>query len=300
MNPLIFGIILCIFSQILFGSLYLFSYSMQPLSGTTIFALRMLVTMVSLWIFLSLNYTRQNIKDFITHTIGKSISRWLILFMGTCSLASQLWLFMWAPINGEGLNVAMGYFLLPLMMVFSGKIIWKEKLTTLQFVALILVVCGIINEFIRTQAFSWATLWVVFLYPPYYLSRRILKIPTLLGLTFDVTLIAPFALLYLLPQQETWQLLHLEHRYWLLLPLLGVVSALSMVCNIRSSAILPMKLFGLLSYLEPTLLFIISITILHVTVSTMAYITYGFIWSALLVLALNGFITPNKPKLRQI
>ncbi len=300
MNPLILGIILCILSQILFSSLFLFSYTMQPLSGSVIFALRIVVTMCSLWLLLYFNPQKQSIKHFILHTLGNSILRWSTVLIGTCILASQLWLFMWTPINGEGLNVAMGYFLFPLAMVFAGKMLWQEKLTTLQLLALILAICGILNELYRTHAFSWTTLWVVLLYPPYYLSRRILKVPALLGLTFDLTLIAPFALYFLLPQQDVWYTISHQPRYWLLLPLLGIVSALSMSFNVRSSTLLPMKLFGLLSYIEPTLLFILSITILNTAMPSAAYITYGFIWSALCVLAINGFITPTRIKLKSI
>lgn len=300
MNPLIIGIILCIFSQILFSSLFLFSYAMQPLSGVSIFALRIIVTFFGFWLLTLLSSQRKEILPFIRQKLGTSFKNWAMMLMGTAILASQLCLFMWAPINGEGLNVAMGYFLFPLMMVFSGKLIWKEQLTKLQLLALILAVCGILNQLYHTHAFSWTTLWVVLLYPPYYLSRRMLNIPALLGLTFDLTFIAPFALLYLLPQQEIWQLIASESRYWLLLPLLGAVSALSMTFNIRSSAILPMKLFGLLSYIEPSLLFVLSITILGTVMPTGAYITYGLIWSALLVLAINGFIAPVKPKLKTV
>lgn len=300
MNPVILGIILCVLSQILFSSLYLFSYAMQPLTGTTIFSLRIVVTMLSLWLLIYLNPKRQNIKVFLFNTLGKSFFRWLTLLLGTCILASQLWLFMWAPINGEGLNVAMGYFLFPLAMVFAGKLIWKEQLTKLQLLALILAICGILNEFYRTQAFSWTTLWVVLLYPPYYLSRRIMNIPASLGLTLDLTLIAPFTLLYLLPQENVWQLISQESRYWLLLPLLGAVSALSMSFNIRSSTLLPMKLFGLLSYIEPSLLFVLSITVLNTHMPSEAYVTYGFIWSALCILAINGFIRPANIKIKSV
>ncbi|MFC0308834.1 EamA family transporter RarD [Gallibacterium trehalosifermentans] len=300
MNPIILGITLCIFSQVLFSSLYLFSYAMQPLTGSTIFALRIVVMMLGLWGLSLVSTNKQSIFSFIVNTLGKSFRRWVIMLLGTCILGSQLWIFMWAPINGEGLNVAMGYFLFPLVMVFAGKVVWQEKLSRLQLFALILAICGILHELYRTYAFSWATLWVVLLYPPYYLSRRIMNIPTLPGLTLDLTLIAPFAVLYLLPQQDVWQLISNEPRYWILLPLLGAVSALSMFFNILSSTILPMKLFGLLSYIEPALLFVISVTLLNIDMPVAAYITYGFIWSALGVLAINSFITPTAKKIKSI
>ena len=42
MTPLSQGILLCLFSQLLFGVLYLFSHWMKPLGGTDVFVLRML------------------------------------------------------------------------------------------------------------------------------------------------------------------------------------------------------------------------------------------------------------------
>jgi chloramphenicol-sensitive protein RarD len=44
---------------------------------------------------------------------------------------------MWAPINGQAVNTAMGYFLLPLMMVLMGCVVFKETLNRLQWAAII-------------------------------------------------------------------------------------------------------------------------------------------------------------------
>lgn len=57
--------------------------------------------------------------------IGKDWKRWLLVILPTPILASQLWLFVWSPVNGEGINVAMGYFLFPLAMMLVGRIWFK-------------------------------------------------------------------------------------------------------------------------------------------------------------------------------
>ena len=46
------GVLLCIFSQCLFGILYLFSIWLQPLSGTDVFAWRMLTMIFGLLLIL--------------------------------------------------------------------------------------------------------------------------------------------------------------------------------------------------------------------------------------------------------
>lgn len=291
MNTIAVGVILCVLSQVLFSSLFLLSYHLQPLSGTVIFAFRIVMMALSLWGIFSIYTAKQKHQQIWQRLSEFSFSKWLILLLGSAILGSQLWLFMWAPINNEGLNVAMGYFLFPLVMVFAGKMIWHEKLTPLQLIALILVMIGVIYEYYRVQTFSWITLWVALLYPPYYLSRRILNVPVLTGLMLDLSLIMPVALIYLYQQFDQWYFILQQQHFWYLLPTLGLVSALAMLLNMRSSTLLPMKLFGLLSYIEPTLLFILSITLLNDQVQPTAYITYGFIWAALLALSLNGFMT---------
>lgn len=50
MTPLSKGILLCLFSQLLFGILYLFSHWMKPLGGTDVFALRMLTMAAGIWL----------------------------------------------------------------------------------------------------------------------------------------------------------------------------------------------------------------------------------------------------------
>ncbi|MDG6894115.1 EamA family transporter RarD [Volucribacter amazonae] len=288
------GLIICVISQCLFGSLYLFSYAMQPLAGTEIFALRMLVMAIGLWLLVITTLPAGSLRGFIRNHLGTSGKRWSLMLLCTTILASQLWLFMWAPINQEGANVAMGYFLFPLMMVLAGRIWRKEQLSPLQALALCLAMIGVGYEFYQHLSFSWTTLFVALFYPPYYLIRRAMNIPALLGLTFDISIIAPIAFCYLYSQTNAFSFIASEPRFYWLLALLGIVSTLAMYFNLLSSAILPLKLFGLLSYLEPALLFLCAVFLLDTPIQTSAYISYGFIWAGLLVLVINGFLHSKK------
>jgi len=134
------------------------------------------------------------------------------------------------------------------------------------------------------------------MYPVYYLGRRKMNVPALQGLTLDLTLILPFAAAYLLWRHESLAVVWQEPRYWLLLPLLGLFSALAMSANLKSGQLLPVSLFGMLSYAEPALLFLAAVFVLHTPVADSAYITYGLIWAGLLLLCLNGWLAFRRPK----
>lgn len=277
------GIIAALISNLLFGILYIYSHWMLPMSGTKVFAWRMVAMLGGLWVILMLTGSYRDFTRFIV-ALGKDIQRWSMMIVGTLIVGSQLWLFMWGPVNGQGVNVAMGYFLFPLAMIIGGWLFLRENVNRYQWIAVALAATGVIYELSVTGSFSWATVWVFTTYPIYYLSRRKMKIPALIGLTFDLCLIAPVALFYLVYQADGLTVLSYVNRYWLLIPLLGIISAAAMQLNLTASHFLPVTLFGLFSYLEPFLLFLIALLFFDTaTLSTNHLITYGFIWAGLLV-----------------
>lgn len=284
------GILLCIFSQCLFGVLYLFSLWLQPLSGTDVFAWRMVTMVFGLLLILFPTIGCKSILRLITETLGKDWKRWTLFLLGTVDAGSQFWLFMWAPLNGEGVNIAMGYFLFPLVMALLGWAFLKEHLSHIKKIALFLAACGVAHELWHTQSFSWTSLWVCLVYPFYYLSRKTMRIPALQGITLDISLISIPCVIYLIYQGDTFSLVISESRYWYLLPSLGIVSAISLSANLKSSQQIPISIFAVLSYIEPALLFLIAVFILNTAISTSDLFTYVPIWLSLGLLGINGLI----------
>ena len=195
---------------------------------------------------------------------------------------------MYAPVNGMGVDVAMGYFLFPLMMALGGRIFFKSRLNILQAAALALAVCAVAHELWQTRAFAWG-LWAVCLgYPPYYLLRRYAQVPALPGLVIDLSVIAPFALAYLawtggLAQAAAW-----SGKYFLLIPMLGLISALALGLNLQANKDLPVPLFSMLSYLEPVLMFVCAWLLLGADVSAQSLPTYGLLAAALALSIADG------------
>jgi len=50
----------------------------------------------------------------------------------------QLWLFLWAPNNGQAIEVSIGYLLLPIVAGALGKKVFKERFTTLKWLGRVL------------------------------------------------------------------------------------------------------------------------------------------------------------------
>lgn len=286
-RTLILGVVLAILSNVLFGVLYAYSSFLAPLSGTQVFIWRMLAmwTVLIGYLFISGNFGLHIDKLKALRTV----KQWAWLLLPTPIFLSQLWLFVWATVNGQGVQTAMGYFLFPLMMVVLGCVLFGEKLSRLQWLAVTLALLGVGSEIVRTQSVSWATLWVCGTYPIYYILRRMQGIGAVTGLLVDLTIFAPFAVAYLLFFAPSSLILVTGSGFFIaMLAGFGLLSVLAMKTNIDASQMLPVNLYGMLSYLEPALLFILAITVLGNPFESAMIYSYGLIWLGIGCLMVHG------------
>ena len=289
------GVLAAVFSNILFAMLFLYSQWMKPMTGTDVFAWRMVAMLLALFGLMSVTRSWSAGRAFVAE-VGRDWKRWLLIALPVPILASQLWLFIWAPVNGEGLNVAMGYFLFPLAMMLAGRLWFKERLNRLQCWAVALAAAGVAWELARSGAFSWATVWICTTYPVYYLLRRRLGVPSLVGLLLDLMIIAPCMLAYLLTQSDSLAMIDAQPSLLVFVVLLGINSALAMFLNLQANHLLPVAVFSMLSYLEPILLFVISIAWLGEPLEAGALVSYALIWSGLCVMMWHGWQSMKKGK----
>lgn len=283
-NNLSAGVMLALLSNVLFGVLYVYGKWLSPLSGTDIFLWRMVMMWMCLTAFLVVSGKFGLVMGDLKAI--KGLKSWAWLLIPTPIFASQLWLFMWSPVNGQGVQVSMGYFLFPLVMVLAGAMM-GERLTRLQWLAVALAGMGVASEIIRTGQVSVATFWVCLTYPIYYVMRRKQGVRALTGLWLDVTLIAPVCLALIL-MNGNWQTVVFDELLLLKTVGLGVVSVLALQFNLEANRLLPTSLFGLLGYLEPALLFLLAVTVLGGTFEWQMLTSFGLIWMAILCLLVQG------------
>ena len=286
-RTLMLGVAYAVLSNVLFGVLYAYSSFLAPLSGTQVFIWRMIAMWVALVGYLLISGRLNPHLDKIRALSG--VKQWAWLLIPTPIFLSQLWLFMWAPVNNQGVQAAMGYFLFPLMMVVFGCVLFGEKLSRLQWFAVGFAALGVGSEIFRTQSVSWATLWVCGTYPLYYIIRRLQGIDSITGMLVDLTLFLPFAIAYLcFISPSSLALVAGSGFFIFMLAGLGVLSVLAMKTNIDASQMLPVNVYGMLSYLEPALLFILAVTLLGNPFESAMIYSYGLIWLGIAFLIAHG------------
>lgn len=291
------GLALSILASVTFGVLYFYSQFLKPFDSEQTFAWRMLATLPFLTLFMYWSGDLQHISQIFKRIVKQPVLLiWLIFSSILCT--TQLWLFLWGPINGRGLQVSLGYFLLPLVMVLVGCVLYKEKLSKWQLAAVILAILGVGHEIWRIGSIAWETVYVALAYPLYFFLRRVFKTDHLGGFWWDLCLILPVAFYLGFIHSDTLGVMgSFPHLIWAIIGL-GFLSALGLGSYILASRYLPFVIFGLLSYLEPVLLAFASI-VLGERVEAGEWLTYIPIWIAVLLLVVEGTIHITKQKRKQ-
>ena len=132
-------------------------------------------------------------------------------------------------------------------------------------------------------------------YPAYFMLRRFLRTEGLAGHWLDMLLLAPAALWFALRAPTSWPLVADTPALPLLLPALGLVSAVALALYMAASRLLPLGLFGLLSYVEPVLLALVALA-LGESIGREQWPSYGPIFAAVAVLVLDGALRLRLPQ----
>ncbi len=280
------GIAASVLASVLFGAMYYLSPFLAPLDGEQIFGWRVLLTLPLTTALLLWRGEWSRVLQ-LWRGVRAAPHQVLWLLVSAGLLGVQLWLFMWAPLHGRALPVSLGYFLLPLVMVLAGRVVFAERLSPAHRLATALAACGVALELLRAGGVAWETGLVALGFPAYFVLRRRIGTDHLAGHWLDMLLLVPAALWFMLRTPSSLAMVPGHPALYSLLPLMGVLSAVALAAYMAASRLLPMGLFGLLTYVEPVLLVLVAL-LLGESMAPGQWPTYALVFAAVGVLVLDG------------
>ncbi|WGE58145.1 EamA family transporter RarD [Actinobacillus equuli subsp. equuli] len=246
-------------ANFLFGLGYYFAILLRPLNGESMFGFRIVV--LAPFILLAILLFKQTAKfQQLWQKIKQNPPLVLVLLLLALNTGIQLWLFLWAPNNGQAIEVSIGYLLLPIVAVVLGKIVFKEHFTLLKWLSLGFAVIGVVSNIWLTGSFSWVTIVAGVGYPLYITLRRYFGINTLATFFVELLLVMPFAG-YFIAQTDMQPIVASNQHIYYFLALFGLVNGAAFILYIASSNLLPVNVLGLLGYVEPLVMLCVSFMI---------------------------------------
>lgn len=280
------GVFASVLASVLFAGLYYYATLLTPLTGEEIFGWRLLFTAPGATVLLLVTREWRQVAATLGRIRRKPLLA-LIYVANAAMLGVQMWVFMWAPLHGRAMQVTLGYFLMPLVLVLIGRLLYRDRLSRGQTVATVLAILGVTNEFLRVGGLPWPTVLVALGYPAYFVCRRQFRIDKHGDSWLEQHLLIPAAAMFVLLGPTTLAGIPDHPALFALIPGLGLISAMAFSLYFFGMRTLNFSLFGLLAYLEPVLLVVVAF-LLGEHLTERELLTYVPIWLAVGVLAAEG------------
>lgn len=191
------------------------------------------------------------------------------------------------------LQTSLGYFINPLFSVALGMVFFRERLRLGQWLALALATAGLGYLIYMVGELPWIALAVAGSFGLYGLVRKTTPVDGLLGLTIETMLLAPAALAGLSFGVTTGQATFANSDRLTdgLLLLSGVVTTIPLLCFGQAARRLRLSTMGFLQFLAPSMQFLLALWVFHEPFLPAQQISFGFIWTGLLVFMLDAVWT---------
>ena len=218
--------------------------------------------------------------------------RRLLAYTATTILIAMNWgVFIWAVNDGQIVEVSLGYYINPLVLVALAMVFLGERLRRLQAVAVTLALIGVGYSVWQFGSVPFVTVCLALSFSTYAVIRKREGMDPFIGLFVETLLLMPVAIAYI------------AYREWLgvgaianegiathtLLFLAGIVTAVPLICYMQGAKTLPLKTMGLLSYLAPSLQLLIGVMLYTEPFTRDTQITFALIWLALGIYTYDAF-----------
>jgi chloramphenicol-sensitive protein RarD len=279
------GIILAIGAYSIWGFLPIYLKIIQDVPALQILIHR------SIWSFIFLIFLISIRKDW-SNFLSAIRDRKTILF-GTIAgilLATNWLIFIWAVNAGYIVESSLGYFINPLVSVLLGVIFLRERLRSVQWLAVGIAALGVLYLTISYGNLPWIALALASSFGLYGLSKKTSSLDSIKGLTLETGVLFIPALFYLfiLDFQGVSVFGHSSILVNILFITLGLVTALPLLLFGAAAQRINLSTLGLTQYIAPTCQFLIGVLIYHEPFSQDRLIGFAMIWLALIVFTSEG------------
>jgi len=204
--------------------------------------------------------------------------------------------YIWAVANGRMLDGSLAYYMNPILAVLVGTIVFREKLTKLQWLSVLVTFTGLAVVVVRSGQFPWLALLIGAFFTVYGAIKKNVVVDAGLSVLLETLCLSPLALglMIVAELRGNGAAGVLYGTQWLLLPLSGILTTIPLLAFSKGIKTTPMALSGVLMYINPTTQFLISVWLYHEEFTTTYKILFGFVWAGLILYLLSSFLEGQK------
>lgn len=212
----------------------------------------------------------------------------LLVFFSGMVVSANWYVFIYGVNTNQVIEVSMGYFINPLMVVLLGVIVFKEKLSRWQLTALIFAAIGVLVITVQYGRVPWLALYLAGSFALYGLVKKIVAVDPISGLTLETLVVTPVALFFIfrLELSGTGTFVTAPLSLTLTLVGIGVITVIPLLLYARGIEKTTFSMMGFLQYIAPSIQLFLGIFIFKEYFSISHLISFCFIWIGLAIFTL--------------
>jgi chloramphenicol-sensitive protein RarD len=214
---------------------------------------------------------------------------WAMVTAAAVLIAVNWGLFIYAVSVDHVVEVALGYYIGPLVSVLLGVFVLGERLRAVQWVAVGIATVAVLVIAVGDGRVPWLGLGLAVSFATYGLIKKTVPLPATASLTAEGVVLAPLAIAYLVLLQVagTGTLTGHGVGHVALLLSAGPVTAVPLLLYGASARRIPLSMLGTLQYLAPTLQFLLGVALFAEAMPLERWVGFGLVWLALVVFTVD-------------
>lgn len=288
------GLLLAFLAYLFWGILSLYWKELEGIPSYTIFAYRILWTVLTMLTYMALSGQTPKYKRQL-NLLWKEKSVFTRMILASLFITINWLAYIWAITHGQATQASLGYYIMPLVSIGLSVIFLKENLTRPSQKAMLLAVMGVLILIYQTGSLPFLTLLLSFSFAFYGLLKKGVALSSDVAMLFEAGVILPASLCYLIVFSQV-SLLDLPLHDNLLLALSGVVTAIPLLLFSEAVKRAPLNQVGFLQYLNPTIQLFIAVMIFGENISPNELLGFALIWLAILVFVIGQLLVVKRAK----
>ena len=212
------------------------------------------------------------------------------LFFTGALIGSNWLIYIWAVQNGRVIEASLGYYINPLVSFALGAVLFGERFSRLQMLAIVFAALGVLNQTVFVGQFPFVGLFLCFTFAAYGAIRKTVAVDGRLGFVLETALLAPFAIAYLIWKAvEGAPILPDSGGLILLLALSGFITALPLILFAVAAKRLRLSTLGVMQYIGPTIQMLIGVIVFREAFTSAHAITFLLIWAGVLLFSISAW-----------
>lgn len=271
-------------TYLIWGVLPLYWNLLARAEANEILAHRIIWSFVFMVVVLMVTKRWQSFKE-DCRALWQDKKRAAILLLAAFTISLNWLTYIWAVNHGHVIDTSIGYYINPLMSVLFGIVFFRERISGLKKISLLLAAIGIVLMTYQLGKLPWVAVVLAVSFSVYGALKKQLHLNPFSSITLETLLMVPFAVPYIgilmMSPANHFSLATPDLALYLMGT--GVVTAVPLVLFSYGANLLPLNVLGFFQYISPTIGLLLGIFFFHETFGMAQISALGFVWVAIVL-----------------